>query len=86
MIVVAIRIKMEIILLIKMYHTSDATSFTSVSTYFQNNSTGCQSSNPQGVRVRASNVLSHMHLISHRVAVGPQGSMASFQCHGNQLA
>ena len=67
-------LEMEKIFFLKMYHTSDATSFTSVSTYLQNNSTGCQSSNPGGVRVRVSHVLPHTHLTSHRVAVGPQGS------------
>ena len=58
-----------------MYHTSDGSSFTSISTYLQNKSSGCLSSKPQGVRVRASHMPSHKHLSSDRVTVRPQFSM-----------
>ena len=66
---------MEIILLVKLYHTSDGSSFTSVSTYDQNNSSGCSPSNTHGVRVRASHMGPITHLYSHREAVVLQGSM-----------
>jgi len=71
---VAIRIKMEVILFVKMYHPSDGTALTSVSTYLQNKSSGCPSSNPRGVRVRAPHMPPNMPLSSHRVAVGVQCS------------
>ena len=68
------RLKMEIILFVKMYHPSDGSSFTSVSTYLQNNSSGYPSSNPRGVRVRAS----HM---------GPKTPLSSFnECHAFAVA
>ena len=66
---------MEIIFFIKLYHPSDATAFRSVSTYFRDKSSLNPSSNPQGVRVRASHLPPNMHLSSHRGAVGPQASM-----------
>lgn len=72
---VAMRLKMGIILFINMYHTSDATSFISVSTYLQNKSTECQSSNLGSVRVRTSHMLPHTHFTDHRVVDGQQGSM-----------
>ena len=53
----------------------DGSSFTSVSTYFQNNSSECRSSNPRGVRVRASHIGPNTPLSSHREAVVSQGSM-----------
>jgi len=37
---VVMRIKLEIILFVKLYHTSDGSSFTSVSTYLQSNKQG----------------------------------------------
>ena len=77
---------MEIIFFIKLYHPSDATAFRLVSTYLQNNSSGCPSSNPRGVIARASHLPPNMHLSSHRGTVGLQGSMGVCHCHGNQLA
>ena len=46
-----------------------------LSTYDQNNSTGCQTSNPRDVRVRVSHMPAHKHLISHRMVFWLQGSM-----------
>lgn len=65
--VVMMRLKMEIVLFVKLYHSSDGSSFTSVSTYLQNNISGCLSSNPWGVSVSASHMGPIMPLSSHRV-------------------
>ena len=67
---VSMRLKMQIIFFIKIYHPSDGTAFISVSTYLETNSSGCPSSNPRGVRVRAFHMLPKMHLSSHRVGLG----------------
>ena len=50
--VVAMRLKLEIILFRKLHHPSDGSSFTSVSTYFQKNSSGRPSSNTRCAKVR----------------------------------
>ena len=73
--VVAIWFKMETILLIKQFHTCDGFSFTSVSTYLQNNRSGCPSSNRQCVRIRASQMGSNTPLCSHGEAIVSQGLM-----------
>ena len=62
--VVAMRIKIEVIFFVKMCHPSDRTTFISVSTYLQNNSSGCPLSNSRGVRVRASHLCQYATLIS----------------------
>ena len=59
--------------------------FTSVSTYFQNHSSGCPSCNPQNIRVRASQVDSNRPLFSHRVDIVSQCWRLLRQYHGNQL-
>ena len=61
--VVAMRIKREVIFFIKLYHPSDGSFFTSASTYLQNNISGCPSSNPRGVILRASHLCQHTPLI-----------------------
>ena len=73
---VAMRLNLEIILFIKLYHPSDASSFTLVSTYLQNNSSGCPWSNPQGV---SPSPLTE-RLLCHKA------QWASNHYHGNQLA
>ena len=42
---------MEIIVFFKVYHPTDESFFTSLSTYLQKNTSGCVSSIPQGVRI-----------------------------------
>jgi len=54
--VVAMRLKMEIILVIKLYQISDGSPSISISTYLLNNSSGCLMNNPENVRVRDSQV------------------------------
>ena len=71
--VVAMRLKMEIIFFIKLYHPPDGWSLISVSAYLQNNFSVCWSSNPHIVRLRASHMLPYMYLSTHRLAVGAQG-------------
>ena len=73
--VLVMRLKMEIIPSVKFYHTSDESSFTSVSTNLQKNNSGCPSSNPLGVWVRTSHMGPIMHFYSHREAILFQGSM-----------
>ena len=73
--VVTMRLKMKILLFIKLYHPSDGSSFTSVSTYLHNHSSGCPSFKPQGVRVSCSHMGPIMPLSTHREAVVSQGSM-----------
>ena len=77
---------MEIILFVKFYHTSDGSSFTSVSTYLQNNSSGCPSYKPRCFRVSASQMCSNMPLFPHREGILSQGSMGIMSLLGNQLA
>ena len=48
--VVATRLKMEIILFVILYQPSEGSSYISVSTYRQSNSSGCPSSNTTAVR------------------------------------
>ena len=66
---------MEIIFFVKNYHPSDRSSFTSVSAFLPKNSSGGPSSNSGVVSLSSSHMPPHKHLFSHRVAVGPQGSM-----------
>ena len=73
--VMTLRLKMEIPLMVESYHISDGSSFTQVSTSFQNNSSECPSSNPRGVRVRTSHMGPITHLYSHKEAVVLNGSM-----------
>ena len=67
--VVAMSLKMDIILLPKLYHPSNGSSFTSVSTYLQKNTSGSPSSNPNVVRVRDSYMGPIMPLSPHREGV-----------------
>jgi len=67
------RLKLEIILCDKLYHTSDE---SSVSTYLKNKSSGCPSSNHQCLRVRASHMGKIMPLSSYRDIDVSQGSMS----------
>ena len=69
------RIKLEVIIFIIIYHPSDGRVFRSVSKYIETNSSGCLSSNPRGVRGRFSHLLPNMYFSSHRVSVVTQGSM-----------
>ena len=69
--VVAIRLKMEIIQFVKLYHPSDGSSFTSVSTYLQNNSSGRPSFNPRGVRMTFSHGIHHTPLFSQTGCFDP---------------
>ena len=73
----SIGITIDQILSVKLYHTSNGSSFTftSVSTYLLNKSSWYPSSNPHCVRVRASHMGPIMHIYSHREAVALQGSM-----------
>ena len=73
--VLTMRLKMEILLMVKLYCTSDGSSFTLVSTFLQNNSSGCPFSKPRGVRVRTSHMGPITHLYSQREAVVFQVSM-----------
>ena len=73
--VVAMRLKLLIIQFIKLYQPSDGLSFTSVSTYLQNNSSGCPTCNPHVLRVRVSHMGPIMHLSSPREYTVSQGSM-----------
>ena len=50
---------------VKFYHTSDGSSFTSVSTYLQKKCSGLLLSNPWCVRVRASQIGSNIPFWSH---------------------
>ena len=72
--VVAIRLNLEIVVIIKLYHPSDESSFSSVSTYLQNYWSSSPSSNHRAVKVRASQMRSNTHLCSHSVAIVSQGS------------
>ena len=76
--VVAMRLKMEIILLVKLYYSSDGTAFRSVCTYLICKNSGCPSSNPRGVRLSCSHLLPNKQFPSHRVAVVKQCSMGLF--------
>lgn len=69
------RLKMEIIPSVKFYHTSDGSSFTLVSTYLQNTSSGCTSLNPRWISVRASQQVSNTPLCSHSDAILSLGSI-----------
>ena len=82
--VVGMRLKLEEILFITLYHLSDGSYFTSVSICLQYNSLWCQWSIPWGVRMRASHK-GPKCTFSHREAVKSQGSMGVMVCHGNQL-
>ena len=73
--VVTMSINIEKILFVKMYHHSQGSTFTSVSTYLQNKGSVCPSFNPQIVRVRNFHLLPNTHHSSYRVAVVPQGSL-----------
>lgn len=53
---VAMRLKLVIILLDKLFHQWDESSFTSGKTYLQNDSSGCPSFNPRCVSVRATHI------------------------------
>ena len=66
---------MQIIFFVNIYHPSDGTAFILASTYHQNNSSGCPSSNTWGVRIRYTHMLPNTHFSSHRVAVGLKCSM-----------
>ena len=77
--VVTMRLRMDMILLVKLYHPSDGSSFTSVSTYIQNNSSDFPSSIPSSGILRASHMPPNTHLSSSRVAFGPQGLMGGCQ-------
>jgi len=84
--VAAMKLKIEITLLLKFYHPFDGSSFTSVSTYFQNNISDCPLSNPRDVRFGTSHMGPIMALFSHREPVVSQGSMGImpllWQCIG----
>ena len=67
MIVVAMRLMMEIIQFIKLYQPPDVSSLKSLSTYLQNNSTGCPTLNPWNERVRDSHMGPSTPLLSQRV-------------------
>ena len=73
--VVNIRLRLEIILIVEFYNTSDGSSFTSVSTYFQKKSSGCLSYNPRSVWMSAFYMGSKTHLSSQRETVVSQDSM-----------
>ena len=73
--VVAMRLKMEKIQFGKLCHPSDGLSSTSVSTYLQNNVSGCPQSNPQCVRLRAAQIWPIAPLYSHRETIVTQGSI-----------
>lgn len=81
----AMRVKMEIILFVKLYHPPERPSFTSASTYIQSYSSECPSSNPQSMRVRASHMPPNENLYSHREAAVSRAQWASCHCHDNQL-
>ena len=72
---VVMRLKMEIVFFVKLYQTTDWSSFTSAFAYPQNNSSRYPSSNPKILRVRASHMLPNTHISSPSVAFDPQGSM-----------
>ena len=80
------RLKMEIILLVKLYHPSNGSSFTSVSTYLQNKKSGCPSFTPWGVMVKSSPMGPITPLSFHREAVYSKESRASCHCNGDHLA
>ena len=65
--VVAMSLQMEIIVFIQKDHPSDGSSFPSTSTDPQSKSSGCPSSNSQGLRGRMSHIWPITHLFSHRV-------------------
>ena len=73
--VVAMRLKMELILFLKLYHPHDGTSFTLVSTYLQNHGSGCPSYNPRVLRVRPSHMGKILPLYAQSEPVMSQGSM-----------
>ena len=70
--VVAIWLKLKILIFTETYHSPDGSSFTSVSTYLKNNSSGCPSSTPRRVWLSSSLMGSNMHLSSHRETVVSQ--------------
>ena len=81
----AIRLYMEIILFFKVYHPSNGSSFTLVSTYFQNNSLGCQWSNPRGVIVTFYHMGPITPLSSHREPIVSQGFMGIIPFPGQPI-
>ena len=84
--VVTMRLKMEITLYVKFYHTSDGLAFISVSTFLQNKCSECPKSKPPGVRLRASHMGSITPLSPHKEAVVSMAQWALFHFCGIQLA
>ena len=83
--VVIMRIRMEVIFFVKIYHTSDGKTFRSVPTYLQKNISDCASSNPRSVRAGASHDCQLTHTTSHRVAVVTLCFMSFMNYHENCL-
>ena len=68
---------MEVTLYFKVYHQSYGSSFTSVATFLQKNTSGFPSSVPHGMRVRDSPMGPIKYISSHRDPVVSQGSMGA---------
>jgi len=65
---------------IKMYHPPEGSSFTSLSTYLQNNSSGSLSYNTWGMRVRVSHMGPNIHL-----SQSGSWDISFHGCHGISL-
>ena len=72
---VGMSLKMDITLFIYMQHPNNGSSFTSVSTYIQNNRSVCPISNPTDMRLRVSLILPKSPLSSLILAGCLQGLM-----------
>ena len=72
---VSMRLKLEIILFLKLYHLSEGSFFTSPYTYLQKSRLGCPWYNPCCVRMRFSHMVPITHLSSYREAFVSQSLM-----------